>query len=101
MVQLHFEDPPEYRFADNGNSLAVEKNADRDAMVALLPGYPNRWAIVSRHVSRIRANQVAARLRLRHNPSGGSGEFEFCARTRGQEGVVYGRYVAPDVNLEA
>lgn len=97
MVQLLFEDPPEYRPNADRRPFDTQKNKHRDELVKLLKEHPNRWAVISKHVSRNRANQVAADLRKRNPPPSG---YEFRAATKdGRAGVVYGRYAVPDVNL--
>lgn len=99
MVELQFEDPPEYRPPAGRLPQDTKKNAGRAELVAALQDHPNRWAIVSRHQSRNRANQVAGDLRRRHQPRGSS-HYEFrAARKPDGQGVVYGRWVETDVNL--
>lgn len=101
MVELQFEDPPEYRPPAGRVPQDTKKNASRDQLVALLKSHPNRWAVVSRHLSRNRANQVAGDLRRRH-PLRGDAYYEFrAARKPDGQGVVYGRWVVADVNLGA
>lgn len=95
MVELVFEDPPEYRPREHRNQYDVRRNADREQVVAELRRHPGRWAIVSRHASRSRASQVARVLRGRH-----PAPYEFRpARNQQGEGVVYGRYAASDANI--
>jgi len=91
MVDLVFEDPPEYW----PDADSVRKNAGREQIVAELVHHPGRWVVVSRHVSRPRASQVARNLRRQNPPP-----YEFRASAnRAGEGVVYGRYSAPDANI--
>ncbi len=100
MVQLRFEDPPEPVSMAGRAPFDTQKNKDRDDLLKLLLQHPNRWAIVSEHLSRNRANKVASDLKKRHPALSGC-RYEFRAATKGgQAGVVYGRYISPDVNLE-
>lgn len=95
MVELVFEDPPEYRPRELRGQYDVHRNADRGQIVTELQHHPGRWAVVSRHASRNRASQVARLLRGRH-----PAPYEFRpARNQQGEGVVYGRYAAPDANI--
>lgn len=94
MVDLRFEDPPEYREPRVLTLYDARKNSDRRALVEALTGHPDRWAVVSVHLSRNRAAQVARLLRSRHP----SHEFR-ASRSEEGGGVVYGRYVIPDANI--
>lgn len=93
MVELVFEDPPEYRAPQGREPNDIYKNRDREEIVARLADHPNRWAVVSWHRSRARANAVSKGLRSKHRG------YEFRAANRAGEGVVYGRCVRQDVNL--
>jgi len=95
MVDLVFEDPPDPGARIYRPEYDVKKNADREEIVAALPRHPGRWAIVSRHTSRVRAGQVARVLRERYPAPY---EFRTAVNPTG-EGVVYGRYTASDANI--
>lgn len=92
MFTLEFEDPPD-RSAKRYNN---RTNADRHRIVAALAEYPDRWAVVSRHLSRNRAAQVARVLRDRYSDKG----YEFRPAERDGQGVVYGRYDPANVKLD-
>ena len=94
MVEIQFEDPPEHHSSPQP-TYDVHKNADRDLIVTMLAHHPGRWAVVSRHLSRNRAAQVARLLRARHTDV-----YQFRVSMNGSgEGVVYGRYAGPDANI--
>lgn len=95
MADLVFEDPPEHRPDKGSHGYDVKKNSDRELLIVALSYHPKRWAIISRHLSRNRAGQVARMLRERHPRLY---EFRAAANPDG-EGVVYGRYVGPDANI--
>jgi len=95
MVQLVFEDPPEYVPTVSSDAFDIKKNENREMIVAALVHHPHRWAVVSRHASRNRAAQVSYILRARHPELY---EFRVCRKPTG-EGVVYGRYLGTDANM--
>lgn len=95
MVELVFEDPPEYVPTVTADAFDIKKNEFREDIIAELRHHPARWAVVSRHASRNRAAQVSYVLRARHPEN-----YEFrVAKKEDGEGVVYGRYSGPDVNI--
>lgn len=95
MVELVFEDPPEYVPTVTSDAFDIKKNEDREAIIAALVHHPRRWAVVSRHASRNRAAQVSYVLRARHPE-----HYEFrVSKKEGGEGVVYGRYLGVDANM--
>lgn len=96
MVEIVFENPPEYVPVVTTDAFDIRKNGDREEIIAQLVLYPGCWAIVSRHASRNRAAQVSYVLRARHPELY---EFRVTKKDTG-EGVVYGRYVGPDVSMD-
>lgn len=95
MVEIVFEDPPEYVPTASPDAFDIRKNEDREKIVEALRGHPNRWAVVSRHNSRNRAAQVSYVLRARHPE-----DFEFrVAKKDTGEGVVYGRFLGDNANI--
>jgi hypothetical protein len=91
MVELVFRDPPDPPVPVS-RTLTLQdflKNQDRSERIAVLAQHPDRWAVISEHLSRSSAYKAARVLTPRH-PG-----YEFVARMDPDgRGVVYGRYTA-------